>query len=233
MLNNPIELRKISIDIKLNNKFATRYINPPQSIEIDEMYLKYRNAEKLAKDIKIDKKSRYFVVIDGSFFFGDFIEALIVENNWNCKKVIISTLSMNQNNVDSLANLINGDFVQSLDLIVSDFFFSHERSFLIPYIYEKLDIDNKFQLAAAGTHCKLCIIETECGKKIVIHGSANLRTSSNIEQFVIEENECLYDFNYEFQTNIVDKYKTIKKSLRGSKLWQTVATEKAESVGEN
>ena len=134
----------------------------------------------------------------------------------------ISTLSMNQNNVDSLANLLQGDYVQNLNLIVSDYFFAHERNGLIPYIYQELDKDDKFQLAAAGTHCKLCIIETECGKKIVIHGSANLRTSSNIEQFVIEESEELYNFNNDFQNRIIEKYKTIKKSLRVGKLWDVI-----------
>lgn len=222
MLNNPIEIRPISIDIKINKNFSSRYINPPASVEINEKYLKYKNAEKLAKDIKIDTKSRYFVIIDGSFYFGDFIEALIVENDWNCLNMTISTLSMNQNNVDSLANLLQGDYVQNLNLIVSDYFFAHERNGLVPYIYQELDKDDKFQLAAAGTHCKLCIIETECGKKIIIHGSANLRTSSNIEQFVIEESEELYNFNHDFQNRIIEKYKTIKKSLRVGKLWDII-----------
>lgn len=93
---------------------------------------------------------------------------------------------------------------------------------MLPYVYQELDIDNKFQLAAAGTHCKLCIFETECGKKVVIHGSANLRTSANIEQFVIEESEELYNFNHDFQNKIIEKYKTIKKSIRVSKLWDLI-----------
>jgi hypothetical protein len=221
MLINPIEIREISISVDIGG-FNTRYITPPKSIEIDEKYLKYRNAQKLAKDITITNNSRHFVVIDGSFIFGDFIEALMVEKNYQAKRIVISTLSMNQNNVDSLQNLLVGGYVQQLDLIVSDFFFSHERSMLVPYIYEKLDIDDKFQFAAAGTHCKICLIETECGRKIIIHGSANLRSSSNIEQFVIEDNEILFDFNMEIQDKILHKYKTIKKSIRASKLWETI-----------
>ena len=129
---------------------------------------------------------------------------------------------MNQNNIDSLANLIHGNYVQNLNLIVSDYWYANERNGLLPYVYQELDIDNKFQLAAAGTHCKLCIFETECGKKVVIHGSANLRTSANIEQFVIEESEELYNFNHDFQNKIIEKYKTIKKSIRVSKLWDLI-----------
>ncbi len=216
----PINIRPIVIDI--NPTFNSRYITPKQSTELDGRYLVYKNAQKLANDIQLKKGIRHFVVVDGSFYFGDFIEALIVKNNWKVKHLTISTLSLNQNNVDSLKNLIVGDYVQKLDLIVSDYFFSHERGALVPYMYEKLDIDDKFQLASASTHCKLCIFETENGGFVVIHGSANLRSSSNLEQFVIEENEELYKFNFEIQQNIVNEYFTIKKSVRHKRLWQTV-----------
>jgi hypothetical protein len=44
----------------------------------------------------------------------------------------------------------------------------------------------------------MCIFETYCGMKIVIHGSANLRSSDNIEQIDIEENEELFNYSDEF-----------------------------------
>lgn len=215
--------------IDLNTNFKTRYVKPPKSKEIAEHNLAYGNAEKLAKSIKKLKDHRYFVVVNGSFIFGDFIEAFITLNNLHVKKMTISTLSLSENNVDSLANLLNGEFVDQLNLIVSDYFYSHERSNLVPYMYRELDKGNKFQLAAASTHCKLCIFETYCGHYVVIHGSANLRSSSNIEQFVIEESKELYDFNAAYQNRIINKFKTIKKSIRGNELWQAVATEKAQA----
>ena len=134
----------------------------------------------------------------------------------------ISTLSMNENNVDSLANLLNWGLLDELNLIVSDHFFSHERHNLIPYIYKELDKNDKFQLAAAGSHCKICIFETYCGKFIIMHGSANLRTSANIEQLVIEESENLYHFNDDYQMKIIDKFKTINKAVRVGQLWKTI-----------
>lgn len=217
----------ISIDfsevtVTTGKQFKTRYIKPPKVKDIEENRLKYSNAKKLTQDITIEKNDRYFVVIDGSFYFGDFIEALIVEKNYSVKKMTISTLSMNENNVDSLANLINGNFVDELNLIISDYFYSHERHNLTPYIFQELDIDNKFQLASAGTHCKMCIFETYCGKYIVIHGSCNLRSSGNIEQFVIEESKDLYNFNNEYQDAIINKFKTINKSIRGKQLWKAI-----------
>ena len=207
-------------------EFESRYIETPRQPHIKEEFLKYEYAENLAKDLKLFKDCRYFVLVNGTFYFGDFIEALIVINNLRVKKLTISTLSLNENNVDSLRNLLEGGFVENLNLIVSDFFFSHERKNLIPYIYKELDRDNKFQLAAARTHTKLAQFETFGFGRVVIHGSANLRTSDNLEQFVIEENESLYNFNDIWLSQILDTYKTINhtktKSLRGKKLWNQI-----------
>jgi hypothetical protein len=209
--------------ISLNNKQSnSRYIKPKSPKSIDERYLKYRKAEDLVNDMDFKENKRYFVFIDGSFFFGDFIEAFVVKNNIHIKKMTISTLSLNQNNIDSLANLLKGNFIDELNLIVSDYFYTHEKHNLIKYIYKTLDIDNKFQLSSAGTHCKLCSFETHKGRKFVIHGSANLRSSANIEQIMFEENEDLYNFTDEVQTSIVETYKTINKSIRYNKLWDAI-----------
>lgn len=225
--NMDIDLGDFSgIEIDLNDSFQNRYVKPPKSKEIPERLLKYSYAEKLASDIKLEKGSRYFVIINGSFIAGDFIEALIVKNNWHVKSMTVSTLSMSHNNVDSFANLINGDYLDSLNLIVSDYFFSHERGNLIPYIYQELDQKNKFQLAVAGTHCKTCNFETYCGLKVIIHGSANLRSSGNIEQITVEENGELHDFNEAYQQNIIKKFKTINKAVRSKPLWDSVKLKK-------
>jgi hypothetical protein len=210
------------IGFEFEGNFETRYIKPPKCKEISENNLKYYNAQKLATDIKIKKGSRYYTIINGSFIFGDFIEALIVENDYHVKEMTISTLSLSENNVDSLATLLNNNFVDKLNLVISDYFYSHERFNLTPYIFRELDKNNKFQLAACSTHCKTCIIETHCGLFITMHGSCNLRSSSNIEQFCIEESKNLYIFNDNYQKEIIEKYKTINKSVRGKKLWEAV-----------
>jgi len=200
--------------------FTSRYTRPPKSKEIPEKRLKYKFAEDLAKDLFPEKGMRVFVFLDGTFVAGDFLEAWMVEHNIVAKELTISTLSMNENNVDSLANLCDAGYVDALNLIVSDYFFSHERQNLIPYAYKMLDKEDRFQLAAAGTHCKLILIETIGGDKVVISGSANLRSSSNIEHICIEESPELYDFIMEVQRTILEKYKTIKKSVRYNALWQ-------------
>ena len=202
--------------------FDTRYIKPRRFKNVQSRAVKYHNAKKMAQDITLGKNERVFCVISGAFIAGDFIEAFCVEKNLHVKKMVVQTLSLSQNNVDSLHNLLVGDYVDSLSLIVSDYFYSHERRGLLPYIYQELDIDDKFQLSAAGTHCKIAIWETHCGQKYVLHGSANLRSSANIEQFVFEESEELYNFIFDFSMKIEEKYKTINKAIRVQKLWATI-----------
>lgn len=228
-LNIDINIPDMDLDISIaDNGFDNRYIKSKVAKDIPAHRLKYKNAIELANNIKIEEGIRYDCIVAGNFIFGDFIEAFITHNNAKCLQLTISTLSLDQNNVDSLVNLMTGNYVDNLNLIISDYFYAHERGSLIPYIYDKLDIDNRFQLASASSHTKITMFETLGGKKIVIHGSANLRSSSNIEQFTIEENPGLYDFHFEYHNRIIEKYMTINKeikrnkSLRGEKLWNEI-----------
>lgn len=204
---------------------SSRFIEPRGCEELPEWRVKYANAEKLADDVgEVPLNFRAFCLLDGKFIFGDFIEALIVRNNWDCEELTISTLSMSQDNVDSLANLLNGGFLRQLNIIVSHYHFSNERGRggLMPYLYEKLDINNALQVAVARVHTKIAMIRTACGKKITIHGSANLRTSSNIEQIVIEHSPALFDFCASAHHGIIEAHKTINKPVRRTALWSAV-----------
>jgi hypothetical protein len=194
-------------------QFQTRYIEPnlPTDQNADD-YCEYKYAQEFAKNINLN--NRTFAIVNGSFIFGDFIEAILVEHKIKAVNMEIATLSMSQENVDSLAGLMNQGYIEKLTIIGSDFFVKHEEHSLVPYIYEKLDIDNRFQLLVARVHTKICIFETSKGNKFVIHGSANLRSSGNCEQVVIEKNDLLYNFNLEFNKKIGEKHKTIDHKIK-------------------
>lgn len=197
----------------------TRYTLPKVQSVSSEDFILYDNAVKLARDLKVTEGMRADAFIAGNFIFGDFIEAFLTEHNAQSKRMVISTLSLSQNNVDSLHNLMEYEYIEQLDLIVSVYFWANERHALIPYIYKNLDMGDRFQLAVAGIHTKTCHFETLGGKKICIHGSANLRSSGNIEQFTIEENAKLFDFYDERFNAIIDRYSTIRKPIRHKNAW--------------
>ena len=206
-------------DILDDDGIDTRYISPPVKKNIK---VKYEYAKDLAKEISLEKNARTFAFVSGNFIFGDFVEALMESRDLHAEEMYIVTLSLSENNVDSFANIMLDGKCDSLNMIVSAYFYSHERQNLIPYLYQELDKDDKFQLAVCGTHCKIALIKCQ-DKYYVIHGSANLRSSNNLEQFEFEESEELYNFNKGYLDEIIDQYKTINKPVRGGKLWQVVA----------
>lgn len=223
-VDGEVDLDLFDIDGEDYNEF-TRYIRP-RMYSVPERFVRYENAQNLAKDIVIsDQMPRYDCFISGNFIFGDFIEAFLRRNNCKCTDMIISTLSMSQENIDSLRGLIDHGFIDQLTIIVSVYFFSHERHELIPYIYEQLDINNRLQLAVADVHTKTCQFKTLGGKKIVIHGSSNMRSSGNIEQFTVEWNDDLYDFYEDTFLILADRYKTINKPVRGKEAWNGLEKE--------
>ena len=196
----------------------TRY-TMPKIVHMPSDYVMYDNAVRLAKDLRIDFGQRADCFVSGNFIFGDFIEAYLTEHDCTANRMTVSTLSMSQDNVDSFRNLIDNGYVEQLDLIVSVYFWFNERRSLIPYIYQQLDIGNRFQMAVAGIHTKTVSFETLGGRKIVIHGSANLRSNGNIEQFTIEENPGLYDFYESHYRSVIEKYATIRKPIRNANAW--------------
>ena len=214
----------LNFDADFLEAHGNRYINPHTrgSLHVPDRCVKYNNAEQLAKDIEIGPGTRSHALLSGNFIAGDFIEALFTEKNIHTSCLSVSTLSLSDNNIDSFRNLMDGEYVDKVELIVSDYFHANERRNLIPYMLDRLDIDNQFQLAVAAAHTKICLFETDEGFKFVIHGSANLRSSACVEQITIEENSVLYDFYKSFHDAILTEYGIINKSLLRNRLWQTV-----------
>jgi len=204
--------------------FTTRYTKPPILKGIPDRLVMVDNAEKLAKDIGIQRGMRVHCIVSGDFIFGDFLEALMTTHGIKAKRLVINTLSCSQHNIDSLAALAKAGYIERLDLLVSVYFYGHNRKGLIPYIYKTLDIPEvDFQLGVSDCHCKTITIETPKGGAIVIHGSANLRSSKCMEQFCIEESRELLEFHNAVSDRILEVYSTINKPIRtAAKTWEAV-----------
>lgn len=220
----------IDITAEFENK---KYIKPSRLKPFDETLILPNNAIELAKVLTLKKGDRYFAIVNGSFVFGDLIVEFIRNNNFHVKEMIISTLSFSYDNIERLRALMNDGFLDKLTIVVSAYFFSNNRMTMIKYCYDMFEDIDSFQLAVAGTHVKTTIFETHCDKQFIFHGSANFRSSANLENICIEENTELYKFNYEYQYKIIDKFKTINipllkiqskdlKPLRVKQLWELI-----------
>jgi hypothetical protein len=202
----------------------TRYMAPKPPVK--GMPVLYDHAKDLARDIRVADGERYNVIVSGNFVFGDFLHAYLTQHHIRAERMTITTLSLSARNIDSLKRLMDNGYILQLDMVLSIYFYGHERWQLIPHLYKSLDKDNKFQLAIAGIHTKIVFFETNEGQKIVIHGSANLRSSVNVEQFTIEENPELYDFYAEVFGKVMERYGTIKKPILCNDLWKVMTTKK-------
>jgi hypothetical protein len=205
---------------------STRYSQPKLSRNaICKAYYKY--AAEAAEHIDLSKPN--YIITAGNFIFGDLIEAMIARELFYPKRIYISTLSLSKDNVNSMRRIMDmRPELQSLDLLTSGYFYSHERNGLIKYMLDVLDKEegsDRFQLTISALHCKVTLIETMNGTKIVMHGSANLRSSQNLEQVMIEVSPDLYDFNLAMFQKIIDCYKIINKDLRTDYLWNLVSKE--------
>ena len=191
----------------------------------------YEHALEMVDGIELYPGMRMFALVSGNFIYGDLLEAMAERNIAEYQTMTIQTLSMSQENIDSLRNVVERCFeLESLRIVLSAYFYAHERKAtgLVPYLYERLDVDDILDVAFASVHTKIVTFETVDGLKVVMDGSANLRSSRNIEQFRIECDAGLHDSIEAFADRIFEAYSTINKdvkspkSVRGGRLWDAV-----------
>lgn len=200
----------------------------------------YEHAEEFARDLVIDGDHETFAFVSGNFVFGDFVEALVDLGKLSVRRMGVHTLSMNDENIDSIRNIVEWEGVERLDVVLSDYWFAHERKAggLVDYLFEELDLEGlDLHVAFCGTHAKVWTFETWGGATLTVHGSANLRSSGNIEQLHISPDRGLHDFCQDTLSKMVEVYDVVnkearkRKSVRRSRLWQAVAREAAEAAG--
>jgi len=194
--------------------------NSPKLLKENQILAEY--AAELAKKISLKKGERAIAYVNGSFIFGDFIQELIYNFNFKINELTISTLSLNLTNIDGLVWLFKWGNIKKLNLIISDYFYSHYRNTFVKEMIKIME-DYNFEFAVCRTHTKVALFDTEKGNKCSIYGSANLRSSNCLEMFTIEENSEVYDFHYEIHRRILDKYKVSKKTETGNKLFKTIS----------
>lgn len=193
-----------------------RILRPRIDVKELSQHVCFDNAKAFAKQIDLTPGARTFAWVSGNFIFGDIVEALIVTRGVSVKRLYVSSLSISQENVDGLKNimLIMGDALEQLTLILSGWTYSKHKFDLVPYMYQELDDPmNRVQIVFGRWHAKLITLETLHGHTITIHGSANLPSNNSIEQIMVEiDDKELHDFNARLMDAIADKYGTINQS---------------------
>lgn len=192
----------------------------------------YEYALDFAEALRLSDDTEVFAFVSGNFVFGDFVEALVDLGRLSVKRMSIMTLSLNDENIDSIRNIIEWQQVERLDIVISDYWFAHERKKggLVDYLFQELTVEGmELNVGFAAVHCKTWCIETRNGHYLTIEGSANLRSSRNIEQVHISPDKGLFDFVDGFTSKVIGVYNVVNhdtsriKGVRSGQLWQAVA----------
>lgn len=198
------DLEEIEPDTK------TRILQPRIDTSILTQTVHFNHAEELADRIDLSGKTRTYAWVSGSFIFGDILEALWRRRNIDIKSLSMVSLSISEENIDSWAGLLHQGNLEKLNLVCSAYFYSHYKFDMVPYLYQQIGNDPRVQIAFGAYHMKVITLETHHGNTLTIHGSANMRSSMNVEQIMVEPNNReLHDFNARLIDEICDKYGTI------------------------
>ena len=195
----------------------TRILQPRIDKSIFTQTVHFNHALEFAEKIDLSGKTRTFAWVSGAFIFGDIPEALWRQRHVDIKAMHIATLSISEENIDSWAGLMKyaDPPIERFDLLCSAYFYSHYKWTLVPEMYKRLDSGDRFQVAFGGYHTKMILIETHHGNNLIIHGSANTRSSANVEQIMVEVNQPeLYNFNRDLIHDICTRYGTINHNAR-------------------
>ena len=178
----------------------------------------YDRAEDFARDIVLDNNLETFAYVSGDFVFGDFMEALVDLGKLSARRMCVQTLSLNDENIDSIRNIVEWEQVERLDVVLSDYWYAHERKKggLVGYLFDEWDLPGlELHVAFCRNHAKVWTVETRSGNALTVQGSANLRSSDNIEQLHISPDKGLHDFCAGYIRGLVEEYDVVRQERRG------------------
>jgi len=130
-------------------------------------------------------------IIPGTFS-GWVLAAALIELLDAPADVHVCTLGFNRENCRDLTDALDAGRVRSVVLLVSDYFRSSDRDI---FRHCQRELESRGQRVAIGrSHAKLMLFQTTT-HNMVAETSANLRSSQNIEQFVISDDPGLLEFH--------------------------------------
>jgi hypothetical protein len=135
-------------------------------------------------------------VVRGDFVLGEIVPAIIGETP--AELVDIATLGMSVANATQLADLRSRGLIRRLRVIVSHYFAGVDRTGTFADVCRILGDDAP---KVCRNHSKVILIEQQ-GRHLVIAGSANLRSSDNIEQFSIWNDPEVFAFHVGWMNEI-------------------------------
>ena len=168
-------------DDKRSRRGLKRLVNP-------------RNAAALAEHLPEPGDCTH-AVVRGDFVTADIIPLLLGDRSADI--LAISTLGMSTGNAAMLADLRSSGQIRRLFLLVSHYFSQVDKTGTYREVKHLLGDAVK----VARTHAKVILVSA-APSFFVVEGSANLRSSDNIEQFAIWNDEELLNWHLDWMQEV-------------------------------
>lgn len=157
-----------------------------------KQHIRPENAAGILPHLPVSPDDRTHCLLRGDFVLCDLIPT-ILEARGACPHLRIATLGLSIANADALACLVERGRVGALTLAVSHYFAQIDRAIVFRAVEARLA--HVARLTVKRTHAKVICLPTAAGDHFVIEGSANLRSSDNLEQMLITNDPETHDFH--------------------------------------
>lgn len=157
-----------------------------------KQFIRPENALALIPHLPMSAEDRTHAVLRGDFVLCDIVPAIIGARG-HCPHLRIATLGMSLANADALACLVESGSVHRLTLLVSLYFAKVDAATVFRAVAARLE--KIAHLVVARNHAKVICLPTTAGDRFVVEGSANLRSSDNVEQIAVTNDAATHDFH--------------------------------------
>lgn len=131
-------------------------------------------------------------ILRGDFVLADLIPAIIAHRG-ALTALHVATLGLSSANAEMLARLNTEQLAPSITIVCSHYFQHVDKTTVFREVSARLA--GKARLIVTRNHAKVICLPTRAGDAYVIEGSANLRSSDNLEQITIFNDAALLDWH--------------------------------------
>lgn len=155
-------------------------------------FIRPENARQILPHLPEEPGDRTHAILRGDFVLCDLIPAILAERG-RCQSLHIATLGLSAANAECLATLHRAGQIGAITLLCSAYFREVDKTTTYREVIARLD--GIARIVVARNHAKVICLPTAAGDHFVIEGSANLRSSDNLEQIAVFNDPDLAAFH--------------------------------------
>jgi hypothetical protein len=165
----------------------------------------FREAKELLPYLPDAEGEATHAVMSGRYDLMVLLAAILDFYGSGCQSLRVATLSFNDRNTLEMADLLRSGRVGTLTLLCSSFFRAHNQAEYAAARREATCFPGRWRLAAARNHCKVVLADFGA-RRLVLEGSANLRTNGNLEQLLIVQDAGLFSWHAAWIDELVSRH---------------------------